>query len=80
MGNFFIKGDVDERSFVNKVMFYLWSQVLKDEVGDQRYFFKWNDGKEDHDFTFNDLFPLPLNLKKLSSFIQKMVDDKDKDI
>lgn len=36
MGNFFIKKDIKQAEFVNKVMFYLWSEVCKDEYQTQK--------------------------------------------
>lgn len=55
MGNFFIKKSIDAVTFVNKVMFYLWNEVCKEEYGTQRNFFrKGNEGKEE--FKFTDLF------------------------
>lgn len=54
MGNFFIKDDINEDDFVSKVMFYLWSEVCKDEYH-ARSFFHWKDGNND-EFSFNQLF------------------------
>ncbi len=54
MGNFFIKQSVDEKQFVCKVMFYLWSEILKDEYESIKYFFCTSDSNKK--FTFNDLF------------------------
>lgn len=59
MGNFFIKHSVDEKEFKSKVMFYLWYEVLRDEVGNTNYFFykKENaDSKDVAQFTFKDLY------------------------
>ena len=58
MGNFFIKKSVDAQDFINKVMFYLWNEVCKEEVGTSRNFFRIavegnSEGKE---FKFVDLF------------------------
>ena len=58
MGNFFIKKSVDAQEFINKVMFYLWNEVCKEEYGNPRNFFRVaeegnKDGKE---FKFVDLF------------------------
>ena len=58
MGNFFIKKSVSAQEFINKVMFYLWNEVCKEEAGTSRNFFRVaveanNDGKE---FKFVDLF------------------------
>ena len=63
MGEFFIKGDVDEREFINKVMFYLWNDVCKDLYNPrhvQGAFFlrvknKLETEKNDY-FTFAELF------------------------
>ena len=44
MGNFFIKKSIKANEFVNKVMFYLWNEVCKEEYGTQRNFFR--KGKE----------------------------------
>ncbi|HBH08700.1 MAG TPA: hypothetical protein DDX40_04775 [Rikenellaceae bacterium] len=52
LGNFFIKNDIGESIFKNKVMFYLWSEICKEEYG-HKSFFKDADGKE---FSFNDLY------------------------
>lgn len=62
MGNFFIKGDVDEKQFINKVMFYLWNDVCKEEYGTNNNFFRYykdSEKKEEQfteQFTFNKLF------------------------
>lgn len=54
MGNFFIKNNISEKEFVSKVMFYLWSEVCKEEYH-ARSFFHYKDGVND-EFSFNDLF------------------------
>lgn len=55
MGNFFIKKSIDAATFVNKVMFYLWNEVCKEECGTQRNFFrKGKEGKDE--FKFTELF------------------------
>ena len=54
MGNFFIKDNITEKEFVSKVMFYLWSEVCKDEYR-ARSFFHFKDGNND-EFSFNELF------------------------
>lgn len=55
MGNFFIKKSVDAKEFINKVMFYLWNEVCKEEYGTQRNFFrKGKEGKTE--FKFTELF------------------------
>ena len=63
MGEFFIKGDVDEREFKNKVMFYLWNDVCKDLYNPRHvqgaFFLRVKDKleteKNDY-FTFAELF------------------------
>ena len=59
MGNFFIKHSVDEKEFKSKVMFYLWYEVLRDETGNNKYFFckkESADSKDVAQFTFKDLY------------------------
>ena len=58
MGTFFINGDVDERQFVDKVMFYLWNDVFKEEYKTRKNHFRIpQEGVENgEEFTFNDLF------------------------
>ena len=53
MGNFFIKNSIGEDEFKSKVMFYLWYEVLRDETGNNKYFFNTVEGKP---FTFKDLY------------------------
>lgn len=70
MGNFFVKGDenfeVDCDQFVSKVMYYLWSEICKDNPKAKRAVFVRDtialnsdetETATQEDFTFNDLFP-----------------------
>lgn len=62
MGNFFIKNSINAEQFKSKVMFYLWYEVLRDEVENSKYFFYYiqqdeDTGKEStKKFTFNELY------------------------
>lgn len=75
MGNFFIKSNVDASTFVNKVMFYLWSEVCKDEYHTTNNFFRYDNANgEEIEFSFNELYPLNGKaLEILSSFVSKMI-------
>lgn len=55
MGNFFIKKSVDAKEFINKVMFYLWNEVCKEEYGTKRNFFR-KDKDGNTEFKFTELF------------------------
>ena len=52
MGNFFIKGDINEQEFKDKVMFYLWSEVCKECFHTNDNFFR----TKDREFSFNELY------------------------
>lgn len=62
MGEYFIKKSVDEKTFINKVMYYLWSEVGKDMYNTTNALFtlpedyKDKDGKAQNQFSFNELF------------------------
>ena len=62
LGNFFIKSSIDAEQFKSKVMFYLWYEVLRDEVENSKYFFYYIQKEEGTDkeiaqkFTFKDLY------------------------
>jgi hypothetical protein len=59
MGNFFINGDVDERQFIDKVMFYLWNDICKEEYHTTNNFFRVpveGDDAGSKEFSFNQLF------------------------
>lgn len=61
MGEFFIKENISEEEFKNKVMFYLWNDVCKDLYSASRisplYFMRSNAGEDKKDvFTFAELF------------------------
>ena len=56
LGNRFVspkKGYIDINQFVSKVVFYLWSEIYKDEQGSGESIFYQNKGKE---ITFGDFF------------------------
>lgn len=54
MGNFFIRHSVGEDEFKDKVMFYLWSEVCKEEAGTENNFFRIKE--DDKEFSFNQLY------------------------
>ena len=68
MGNFFINNDVKEKEFINKVMYYLWSEVCKDNFGSRQNFFRTEDDKE---FSFHELFD-DKDHALLLSFMEKL--------
>jgi hypothetical protein len=56
IGNYFVKpenGVIDFKTFVNKVLFYLWNDVFKDELEDESIF----KGR----ISYEDFFPLQAN-------------------
>lgn len=61
MGEFFIKGNISQEDFINKVMFYLWNDICKDLYSASRisplYFMRSDiaDGNKNV-FTFAELF------------------------
>lgn len=68
LGNFFIKSSIDEEDFVDKIMFYLWNDVLKLEYASGNdYFFKKED---DSKFKFSDLYDLNTRTSTLESFMK----------
>lgn len=72
MGNFFIKQSVDEKEFCDKVMFYLWSEVGKDNYHTSDAIFKYYAGeeKEPKEFSFNELYDVKLRTEILKGFIR----------
>lgn len=61
MGEFFIKGQISEEDFKNKVMFYIWNDVCKDLYSASRIsplYFMRSDAAEGNDnvFTFAELY------------------------
>lgn len=57
MGNFFVKGDVSEKEFKDKVMFYLWSEICKDLYQTNDNFFRADLGGDSPvEFSFNMLY------------------------
>lgn len=56
LGAYFIKGDVNAKQFKSKIMFYLWSEICKEEYGTAHNFFRYKTEKEDKEFSFTDLY------------------------
>ncbi len=56
MGEYFIKKSVDEKTFINKVMYYLWSEVGKDMYNTTNALFTLPEGNDKKEFSFNELF------------------------
>lgn len=70
MGNFFIKQSIDEKEFKDKVMFYLWSEVGKDNYQtNDALFHCYKPGTKDKiEFSFNELYASD-NIQKLHDFM-----------
>ena len=61
MGEFFIKGNISEEDFKNKVMFHIWNDVCKDLYSASRlapqFFMRDNEGEgRENAFTFAELY------------------------
>ncbi len=71
MGNFFIKNSVDEKEFCDKVMFYLWSEVGKDNYQTNDAIFRYY-AEEDKlkEFSFNELYDQTKRTDILKGFIR----------
>lgn len=82
MGNFFIKHNVKEGEFVSKVMYYLWSEVCKEEYGTENNFFRAKQGDELTEFSFNELFENGGTDKLIGfmDYLQQQADGKLKDL
>lgn len=79
MGNFFIKNCIDEKEFCDKVMFYLWSEVGKDNYKTSDAIFKWRDENDnDTEFSFNELYPEGENRTKILKGFIKYIKEVNK--
>jgi hypothetical protein len=58
MGNYFIKKSINQDEFINKVMFYLWDEVCKEEYKTDRNFLRYRENPDaaEIEFSFTDLF------------------------
>ncbi len=59
LGNRFVNpkdGNITFNQFRSKVLYYLWSEVYKDEYGTQNSIFKYEENGEIKDFQFGDLY------------------------
>ncbi len=77
MGNFFIKGSVDEKEFCDKVMFYLWSEVGKDNYQTNDAIFKYF-AEDDKllEFSFNELYDQTRRTNLLKGFIRYIEEEE----
>lgn len=77
MGNFFIKASVDEKEFCDKVMFYLWSEVGKDNYQTNDAIFRYY-AEEDKlkEFSFNELYDERQRATILKGFIRYIEEEK----
>lgn len=77
MGNFFIKASVDEKEFCDKVMFYLWSEVGKDNYQTNDAIFRYY-AEEDKlkEFSFNELYDERQRATILKGFIRYIEEEE----
>lgn len=72
MGSYFVKTDMDEEKFKSKVMYYLWSEICKEEYKTQNNFFRYIDqDNNEQEFTFNELYDKG-STKMLQKFMKFM--------
>ena len=72
MGDYFIKKNVTLNEFVNKVMFYLWNDICKENYHTEDNFFRIEDestGKET-EFSFGEMMADKVN--KINGFMRKL--------
>lgn len=72
MGDYFIKKDVTLDEFINKVMFYLWNDVCKENYQTEDNFFrtKENDSADEVEFSFGEMMADKVN--KINGFMRKL--------
>lgn len=77
MGNFFIKASVDEKEFCDKVMFYLWSEVGKDNYQTNDAIFRYYaDDDKLMEFSFNELYDETQRSAILKGFIRYIEEEQ----
>jgi hypothetical protein len=75
LGNYFIKPDINEytislKSFINKVIFYLWNDVFKDEMEDESIF--------KNKTSYEDFFPIDeKGVEKVKEILRILKPDND---
>lgn len=78
LGNRFISpadGNISFEQFRSKVLFYLWSEVYKDEVGSQNSIFKYKVSEnEPKDFQFGELFTNTIDGKTPQDLVKAFMD------
>ena len=77
-------GEIDEKLFVSKVIFYLWNDVFKDYAEDGSPLLKYKKNEEDKsesDLTFPDFFDQSGEIDKnvVKQFIEKVMKEDDMD-
>ena len=72
MGDYFIKKDVSLDEFINKVMFYLWNDVCKENYHTEDNFFRTEDEstEEEMEFSFGEMMADKVN--KINGFMRKL--------
>ena len=77
MGNFFIKNSINEKEFCDKVMFYLWSEIGKDNYKTNDAIFRYY-AEEDKlkEFSFNELYEQSKRTEILKGFIRYIEEEK----
>lgn len=77
MGNFFIKSSIDEKEFCDKVLFYLWSEIGKDNYNTKDAIFKYYEEEDKQkEFSFNELYDLSKRTEILKGFIRYIEEEK----
>lgn len=77
MGNFFIKSSLDEKEFCDKVMFYLWSEVGKDNYQTNDAIFKYyTEDDKPIEFSFNELYDQTKRTNILKGFVRYIEEEK----
>ncbi len=80
MGNFFIKHSIGLDEFRDKVMFYLWSEIGKENYKTKHAIFLYNDGdKKSQEFSFNELYGDEEKATKILKGFMDYIDKKDSD-
>lgn len=78
MGNFFIKHSIGLDEFRDKVMFYLWSEIGKENYKTKHAIFFYNDGdKKPQEFSFNELYGDEKEATKILKGFMDYIDKKD---